>query len=54
MLSIMSIIIEARIHDLIRKRDEAIQKKDYERAWILNLKIDKNVSRLINCSYCRI
>lgn len=54
MLFIINSIIEARIEYLIQKREEAIQKKDYDKAWILRLKIDKNISRLSRCSYCRI
>lgn len=44
-------IIEARIDNLTKKRDEALQKKDYDRVWILNMNIDKNVNRLISFSY---
>ena len=51
MLFIMRTIIEAKIDNLIRKRDEAIRNKDYDRAWVLNMKIDKYVTRMINVSY---
>lgn len=44
-------IIETKIDRLIEKRDKALQKEDYERVWILNLKIDKHISELISYSY---
>ena len=44
-------IIEAKIERLRVKRDAAIQKEDYDRAWILNLEIDKNISKMISYSY---
>lgn len=45
MTNIVSNMFEARIRSLIRKRDEAIRNKDYERAAILNMKISNNVNR---------
>ena len=51
MLFIICSIIEARIEYLTAKREEAIRKKDYDKAWILRLKIDKNIGRLSRCSY---
>ena len=54
MLSIICAIIEARIDYLTMKREEAIRNKDYDKAWILRLKIDKNIGRLFRCSYCSI
>lgn len=44
---IVSKIFEARIHSLIRKRNEAIRNKDYELAGRLNRKIDNNIDRRI-------
>lgn len=44
-------LIESRIDNLIRKRDEALENKDYDRVWMLNMKIDKNVNRLVSFSY---
>ncbi len=43
-------IIEARINRLIARRDLAFANKDYEKAWILNQAIDKNVCRLFSWS----
>lgn len=50
MAFIMCNILETRINDLIKKRDEAIRNEDYERVWKLNICIDKNINRLV--SYC--
>ncbi len=47
MAYIVSSIIEARINNLIVKRDDAIRRRDYERAWMLNMSIDRNINRLI-------
>lgn len=44
-------IIEAKIERLIEKREKALQKEDYDRVWILNLEIDKHISKLISYSY---
>lgn len=44
-------IIQARIERLVEKRDEAIQKKNYKKAWEMNMKIDKNMNRLVSFSY---
>jgi hypothetical protein len=51
MAFIAQAILESRIENLTRKRDDAIRRKDYDRATILNLKIDKNVNRMFsfNC-----
>ena len=46
MFFIAQYIIEARINNLISKRDAAIQHKDYDTAWVTNMKIDKNIYRL--------
>lgn len=54
MFYIARLIIEDRIERLTQKRDDAIQRKDYDKAWKLNMKIDKNVTRMINCSYYKI
>lgn len=54
MMYIVRLFIEARIDKLITKRDEALQKKDYDRAWKLNMKIDNNINKLIRCSYYEI
>ena len=44
--------IEARTKRLIRKRDRALDNMDYERVWMLNNAIDKNVGRLFAwCCY---
>lgn len=48
MTYIVSKIIEARIHSLIKKRNKAIDNKDYELAGKLNMKISNNVNRRIN------
>ena len=44
---LVSTIFENRIERLIRKREDAILNKDYDRAWKLQMKIDKNKYRLI-------
>lgn len=44
-------ILETRINHLIENRDEAIQNEDYDRAWKLNMRIDKNINRLVTNSY---
>lgn len=44
-------VIEARIDTLMKKRDKAIQNKDYHRAWILQTGIDKNITRMVKFSY---
>lgn len=54
MIYIIRLIIEDRIYVLTQKRDEARQRKDYDRVWKLNMKIDKNKNRLMRCSYCKI
>lgn len=51
MAAIARAIIEARIDKLIMKRDEAIHNKDYGQAWILSMKIDNNINKLISFSY---
>ena len=51
MATIMRTIIEARINRLTEKRDEAIKRKDYDRAWVLNMAIDNAINRLITYSY---
>lgn len=43
-------IVHSRIERLIEKRDAALRNKDYKKVWILNMKIDKNVNRLISFS----
>ena len=48
MAYIVSKIFEARIHSLIRKRDKALNDKDYERAGKLNMKIRNNINRRLN------
>ena len=45
MAYIVSKIFEARINSLIKKRDEAIRNRDYERVAILNMKISNNINR---------
>ena len=54
MMYIARLIIEDRIDRLTKKRDDALQRKDYDRAWKLNMKIENNITRMINCSYCKI
>lgn len=51
MASIMRTIIEARIGRLTDKRNEAFRNKDYDRVWVLNMKIDNAINRLITYSY---
>ena len=50
-MAIVREIIQARTERLIEKREEAIRHKNYKQVWILNMKIDKNVNRLISFSY---
>ena len=50
MAFIVSNIIEARINNLIKKRDDAIRYEDYELAWRLNTRINNSISILI--AYC--
>lgn len=47
MANIVSKLFEARIRSLIKKRDKAIQNKDYELAGRLIRKISNNVNRRI-------
>lgn len=47
MTNIVSMIFEARIHSLIRKRDKALIDGDYELVGKLNWKISNSVSRRI-------
>lgn len=47
-------IIEARIENLMKKRDEAIMNEDYHRVWILNTNIDKNIRRMVMFSYYKL
>lgn len=54
MMYIARVIIEDRIVNLTKKRDEALRRKDYDRAWKLNMKIENNMTRMINCSYFKI
>lgn len=51
MIFILQTITESRIRRLIDKRDIAIRNKDYDQAWLYNLKIDKNINRLTTLSY---
>ena len=44
-------IIQARIERLIEKRDDAIRKGNYDKVWQMNMKIDKNMNRLVTFSY---
>ena len=43
-------VIEADTKRLIRKRDRALANRDYEKVWIINMRIDKNIKHLI--SWC--
>ena len=52
MMYMARLITEARTNRLIEKRDQAIRNKDYDSAWKLDMKINKNVNRLISFSYC--
>ena len=47
-------IIEARIENLMRRRDEAIRNKKYHEAWRLNTAIDKNISTMVKWSYYKL
>ena len=47
---ILQTIMEAKINRLVREREIAIQGKDYDRVWALNLKINKEKNRMF--SYC--
>lgn len=51
MAFIAQAIIEAKIEKLTKKRDEALQRKEYDRVWMLNMSIDKNVNRLVTFCY---
>ena len=44
---IMTKIYGAKIKRLIKKRNKALEHKNYDKAWMLNMKIDNNISRLI-------
>lgn len=44
-------ILEAKIGRLTQKRDEALKSKNYDRAWKLNMEIDKNINRLTSFCY---
>ena len=44
-------IIQTRIERLIEKREEALRNNDCRKVWILNMKIDKNMNRLVSFSY---
>ena len=44
-------VIEARINNLMRRRERALQHKDYDSVWKIGIKIDKNVKRMISLSY---
>lgn len=48
---IIRAIIEAKIDRLTQKRESAIENGDYERAWLLQLEIDKYVTKMISASY---
>lgn len=43
--------IQNRIERLVEKRDEAVKNKNYKKVWELNMKIDKNMNRLVTFSY---
>lgn len=47
-------IVEARINSLIRKREIALRKKDYDRVWKINMAIDRNIYRLSGLTYFKI
>lgn len=51
MAFIAETILGAKINRLIRKRDEALSKRDYKRVWHLNMEIDRDVNRLVSFSY---
>ena len=51
MAIIAQMITEAKINNLIRKRDIAIQNKDYDKVWVLNMQIDNHMNRLVTLSY---
>lgn len=53
MAYIAEVIIGARIRSLTERRDEALRRKDYDRVWELNMKIDRNINRLVRNSYYR-
>lgn len=44
-------ITEAKINNLIKKREIALQKKKYEKVWELNMQIDNHMNRLVTLSY---
>ena len=44
-------IIEARINRFIEKRDKALRNKNYDRVWVLNMKIDNAINRMSTYSY---
>lgn len=52
--AIATMIVEARINSLIRKREIALRKKDYDRVWKINMAIDRNVCRLGGLTYFKI
>lgn len=51
MATVVQSIFEARIERLTLKRDEAIRRRDYHTAWLMNMKIDKNINRLAAFNY---
>lgn len=53
MAFIAETIIGAQISNLIKRRDDAIRRKDYDRVWMLNMRIDKSINRLVRNSYYR-
>lgn len=54
MCDIYCLLLESRIGNLIKKRDDALRRKDYKRVWMLTMKINKNISRLSRNSYWKI
>lgn len=50
MMYIARLITEAQIHRLHREREYAYATKNYERAWVLDVQINKHKNRLISLS----
>lgn len=51
---IMEPLFVAKIERLINRRNKAMLKGNYDKAWKLDLLIDRNRNRLVTCTYCTI
>ena len=53
-IDIIAMIVENRIEGLMKKRDNAMDKKEYDRVWKINMKLDNNRNRLGSLTYWRL